>query len=151
MISSFQLSEIILIGITIILSIWLIRQEIRISKLLRGKTITPLEDTIVETLDKQEEIKETQQKIFSYLKSLNERVLSSVQKVNIVRFDPYGEGGGKQSFALALLDENGTGVVLSTLYSRERTSVFAKPVLEYVSTHELSEEERHVIQKAKAS
>ena len=71
--------------------------------------------------------------------------------MHTVRFNPFkGTGaGGNQSFATALLNENGDGVVLSSLYSRERVSVYAKPVQKFSSEYELSGEEKQAIKSAK--
>jgi len=87
-----------------------------------------------------------------YLKLAESRLRGSVQGVGIVRFNPFsGDGsGGTQSFAVALLDERGTGVVMSSLYARDRSSVYAKPVEQWTSSYELSQEERAAIEKAKA-
>ena len=52
----------------------------------------------------------------------------SVQHVGLVRYNPFQETGGDQSFALALLDKRGDGVVVSSLHSRSVTRFYAKPV-----------------------
>lgn len=72
----------------------------------------------------------------------------SVQKVGIVRFNPFKEVGGDQSFALALLDKNDSGVVITSLYSREGNRVYGKPIKGGVSEHTLSEEEKKAIEVA---
>lgn len=59
--------------------------------------------------------------------------------------------GSKQSFATALLNEHGDGVVISTLYSRERTSVFAKPIKKFDSEYELTPEETQALTEARLS
>ena len=56
--------------------------------------------------------------------------------------------GGKQSFALALLDCKGDGVVLSSLYGREESRVYAKPVKGGLSEYTLSKEEEAAVQQA---
>ncbi|HEX9268542.1 MAG TPA: DUF4446 family protein [Candidatus Limnocylindria bacterium] len=72
----------------------------------------------------------------------------SLQKVGIVRFNPFPDTGGDQSFAIALLDQSGTGVVLSSLHSRSDTRVFAKQVTHGRSKHALSDEEQDAIRQA---
>jgi hypothetical protein len=57
--------------------------------------------------------------------------------------------GGNQSFATAFLNEDGDGVVISSLYSREHTSVFAKPVKKHSSEHEMSNEEKEAMEEAR--
>ena len=72
----------------------------------------------------------------------------SIQKVGVIRFNPFADTGGDQSFAVALLDADGNGVVLSSLHGRADTRIFAKPVQGGRSKHALSDEEQDAIRKA---
>ena len=72
----------------------------------------------------------------------------SIQKVGVVRFNPFADTGGDQSFAVALLDAQGNGVVLSSLHGRADTRIFAKQVQAGRSKHALSDEEQDAIRKA---
>jgi hypothetical protein len=72
----------------------------------------------------------------------------SIQKVGLIRFNPFADTGGDQSFAIALLDAEGNGIVLSSLHSRTDTRVFAKQIQAGRSRHALSEEEQDAIRKA---
>lgn len=74
----------------------------------------------------------------------------SVHKVGLVRFNPFKDVGGNQSFALALLDRDKTGVVISSLYTREGTRIYAKPVAQGHSLEGFSftDEENDAISKA---
>jgi len=74
----------------------------------------------------------------------------SIQKVAVVRFNPFADTGGDQSFAIALLDARGDGIVLSSLHSRSDTRIFAKPVRGGRSGHPLSDEEQEAIRQALA-
>lgn len=91
------------------------------------------------------------QEMESYLTSVEKRLRKSVQSVHTVRFNPFkGTGsGGNQSFATAFLNEEGDGVVISSLYSRDRVSVFSKSIKKYESEHELSSEEKEALENAK--
>lgn len=81
---------------------------------------------------------------------LAEEGLRHLQKVGLVRFNPFTQVGGNQSFALALLDEGGDGVVISSLFGRENTRVYAKRVRNFVSLDfELSPEEKNAVHLAK--
>ena len=75
----------------------------------------------------------------------------SIQKVGIVRFNPFSEIGGNQSFSLALLDGNNDGVVITSLYTREGNRVYSKPIKQGKSKYLLSTEEKEAIEKAKTS
>lgn len=72
----------------------------------------------------------------------------SVQKVGFLRFNPFQDTGGDQSFILALLDRENNGVLLSSLYAREGMRVYAKNVTGGRSKHLLSEEEKGVLNEA---
>ena len=74
----------------------------------------------------------------------------SFQQIGLVRFNPFEDTGGNQSFALALLDANGDGVVLSSLHSRTGTRVYAKAVNGGRSETALSDEETQAVRDAMA-
>lgn len=82
---------------------------------------------------------------------LEEILRHSLQQVGVVRFNPFPDTGGDQSFAIALLDAQGDGVVLSGLYSRAGVRVYAKPVEGGTSTYHLSAEEEEAIVRALGS
>ena len=73
----------------------------------------------------------------------------SVRGLETIRFNPFPDQGSNQSFAVGMLNEEGNGVVFSSLYSRERMSIFAKPVKNGKSEYELTTEEKEVLKKAK--
>lgn len=73
-----------------------------------------------------------------------------IQKIGLVRFNPFKDTGGDQSFILSLLDAHNTGVVISGLYSRSGTRWYAKKVIDGKGfEHELSDEELKAVHQAK--
>jgi len=86
-------------------------------------------------------------KLHHELDALSQR---TIQKVAVIRYNPFSDTGGDQSFAIAMLDSLGNGVVLSSLHSRTDTRVFAKPVQSGRSKFQLSDEEQDAIKKALA-
>ena len=72
-----------------------------------------------------------------------------MQFVGLVRFNPFDDTGGDQSFALALLDGRGDGVVISSLHGRTGTRFYAKPVKAGTSTLSLSDEEVQALKQAR--
>jgi hypothetical protein len=72
-------------------------------------------------------------------------------RVGLVRYNPFEETGGNQSFALALLDANWDGWVLSSLHARSGTRVYAKAITGGRSEAALSEEETAAIRQAKVT
>ena len=74
----------------------------------------------------------------------------AVQKFGMVRYNAFEEMGGNLSFSLALLDDHGDGVVLTSISGRTEARMYAKPVKGLESSHNLSEEEREAISNAVA-
>ncbi|MBC8103203.1 MAG: DUF4446 family protein [Cytophagales bacterium] len=72
-----------------------------------------------------------------------------LQRVGIVRYDAYGDVGGCQSFSLALLDAEGSGIVVTGLHGRSDMRLYAKPVIAGVSPLVLTDEERQAITESR--
>lgn len=73
----------------------------------------------------------------------------AVQGMGLVRFRAFQDTGGDQSFSLALADGEGNGVVISALYGRGATRIYAKPVQAWLSPKPLSEEEERALAEAR--
>lgn len=91
------------------------------------------------------------EKLSEELENLKKETKFSIQKVGIVRFNPFLEIGGDQSFSIALLDGNNNGFVITNLYTREGNRTYAKPVKEGQSEYLLSKEEREAMARAQDS
>jgi len=77
-------------------------------------------------------------------------ILSScVQKVSIIRYNAFDNVGSDLSYSIALLDNEDNGVVLSSLYGRESSTAYAKPITSGQSKYVLTEEEREAISSAR--
>ncbi|MHB1132220.1 MAG: DUF4446 family protein [Chloroflexota bacterium] len=72
----------------------------------------------------------------------------TLRRVGLIRYNPFGDTGGDQSFALALLDDQGDGVVISSLFGRSESRLFAKPVRAGKSKYTLTDEEDKAIIQA---
>ncbi|MHB0977494.1 MAG: DUF4446 family protein [Candidatus Aquicultorales bacterium] len=72
----------------------------------------------------------------------------AVQGIGVVRFDAFDDAAGRLSFAVALLDATGSGVVISTINGRHESRSYAKPVDRGGSPYDLSDEEREAINQA---
>jgi len=93
-------------------------------------------------------LEESFEKLSKELKNLKEEGKFSIQKVGIVRFNPFSEVGGNQSFSIALLDGNNDGVVITSIYARDGNRVYGKSVKSGLSKYSLSQEEKLAIEKA---
>jgi len=76
------------------------------------------------------------------------QIEGSVRRVSLLRYDAFEDVGGCLSFSCALLDEHGSGVVLTSINGRQETRVYAKPITEGSSTYNLSIEEVEAIRQA---
>jgi hypothetical protein len=141
-------ATIALSGIVIILLIaWIIRLEIKFHRLTAGKSGN-LEESITHLKDNQKEAEKFMGDMEKYLTDVEKRLQKSVQAVETVRFNAFDGVGANQSFATAIVNQHGDGVVFSSLYGRERTSVFSKPLKNHTSEHGLSDEEKLAVKKA---
>ena len=87
-------------------------------------------------------------KILKWNEDLQKICDISITKVGVVRFNPFKDTGGDQSFVIALLNSNNNGIVLSSLYTREGNRVYTKPIEKGTSTYHLSKEEEKAIAEA---
>jgi hypothetical protein len=133
---------------------WLQRSEAVLRRRLRRVLPQGESGGIDEILDRQlksveslSERVDALNKLHHELEHLSQR---TIQKVAVIRYNPFSDTGGDQSFAIALLDSLGNGVVVSSLHSRTDTRVFAKPVQSGRSKFQLSDEEQDAIRKALA-
>ncbi|OGZ52364.1 MAG: hypothetical protein A3F26_01325 [Candidatus Ryanbacteria bacterium RIFCSPHIGHO2_12_FULL_47_12b] len=122
--------------------------ERKLRRLFGGKREKTLEALVYAHAEALSEAQDNIKKLDDAQKALEDVVLDAVQKVAIVRFNPFPDSGGDQSFAIAFLDGNNTGVVLSSLYSHNRQLVYAKPIEKGASRYALSAEEQTVLNRA---
>ena len=142
----------IILGIiTLILLCLVIWMFMKMRRFLVGIDAHNISDSLTHVSTNLNELQKFQEEMEGYLDNVENRLKNSVQAVHTVRFNPFhGTGeGGNQSFATAFLTEEGDGAVISSLYSRDRVSVFAKPINKFSSEHEMSDEEKDALAKAK--
>lgn len=98
------------------------------------------------------ELKKTETKLEKTIKDLEDLKTKnklSLQKFSIIRFNPFKEVGGDQSFSVALLDDGDSGVVITSHYTREGNRVYGKPIKNGQSEYKLSDEEIKAIDIAR--
>ena len=147
--SNFILFASIIILWLIIISHFLWRSLSRYNKLGKGLTGKNFK-SIIESLLKDVSDNRTD---IDYLKSYCDKIqkegLLHIQKIGLVRFNPFKDTGGDQSFILSLVDGNDTGVIISGLYARSGTRWYAKRIVKGKSAeHDLSEEEKKALKEA---
>ncbi|MFH0846221.1 MAG: DUF4446 family protein [Patescibacteria group bacterium] len=141
----------ILLGLNIILVLWISRLEMKTRDIKILKNTKSIVDNFKEIGKALDEITTFDEEIKNKIIKIEEKNKDNIQNLEILRFNPFKDQGigGDQSFALTLLDKKGNGAILSSLYGREKVSVFAKPIKDWKSEYELSEEEKHVLNKFK--
>ncbi len=118
---------------------------------MTGSQGKDLEQVIAEHSIAIKEIGEFRKQAINYFKFLDQRIKRKVGQVETVRFNPFqGSGnGGNQSFSSAFVNEEGNGTVISGIYSRDRIMLFSKPLNDWRSKFELTNEEKELVLKAK--
>src|SRR3989338_761857 len=144
-----QIAFFILVGIIILIGvIWAITTEGRLKRFFLGKKAKDLEDTITLLEENITKLNSAKENIETELNLVNQKLKKSIRGLETIRFNPFPDQGSNQSFAIGILNEEKDGVVLSSLYSRERMSVFAKPIKAGKSEYELTIEEKEALKKA---
>ena len=138
----------VLLAWSVFLQVRLEKTRKRIKIFFEGRKTKDLEEVIAEQLKRTKKTESDIEKLFKWNKDLQKIADISIQKVGVIRFNPFKDTGGDQSFAIALLDKDNSGLVISSLYSREGTRIYTKPVEKGESSYHLSEEEKQAIQKA---
>ncbi|MEI7750193.1 MAG: DUF4446 family protein [Candidatus Moraniibacteriota bacterium] len=118
-----------------------------LSAVLSGASGADLEGIILKQKEGLDAADEEIRKLYGIAEQLYRLGQESIHKTELLRFNPFKETGGNQSFAVALLNGKNTGFVISSIHTREGTRVYAKPIENgaEVKEYPLSEEEKHVI------
>lgn len=142
----------IVLAVILLFVAMLIRLEIKIKNLLGGTNAKNVEEGMNIIRSEIKAMQDFSEKASAHFLNIEKRLRKSIQSVETVRFNPFkGTGaGGNQSFSTSFVNEHGDGVVVSSLHSRERISVFSKPLKNFSSEYEMSDEEKEVVAKAKA-
>ena len=138
----------VLFVLALVALIFAIRNHIRLNRLFKGSKAASLEGLLQEIVRHIESLDTATETHGEQIAIIGEKLKRQGHGVKIMRFNPFTDVGGTQSFAVAIVNEEGDGVVFSSLYSRERMSVFAKPVTGGKSDVELTKEEATVITEA---
>ncbi len=144
-----------LVGLTALLLVWLITLQLQVGRalvhyrrLVRDVDRGNLEDVLERQLLLTEQNAEQVAELGRVAAALAETQRHAIQKVAVVRFNPFQDTGSDQSFTIALLDDHGDGLVITSMFSREGCRTYGKPVLHGQSRYALSQEEREAIRQA---
>lgn len=142
----------VLVILALVLIIWLFYHLQRVRRqqwiLTRGAENANMEEIVTRYIHQVEELEQRLEKLKNEQLAQGKTLLTAVQRVGLVRFNAFDDVGGKLSFAAALLDEKGSGVVFSSISGRTETRTYAKRVVAGRSELALSDEEYQAIQQA---
>ncbi len=133
----------------IAISIVLYRIFALFNKLTKGVGVTDLKKVLEKVLAQGIKNEKEVNDLLKRVNAQEEEGRLHIQKVGLIRFNPFAELGGDHSFSLAILDGEENGIVITSLHTRDRTRVYMKKVLKGKGDIELSEEEKKALAKAK--
>src|SRR4030042_3214052 len=144
--------------VAILLLTWNIFLQLSVSRmkknqqqLFSGKSGNDLESVIVSHSKNMKELDRDIQDLYGISNQIHNLAKKSVHKGGVVRFNPFKDLGGDQSFSVALLDGENSGLVISALHTREGNRVYSKPVEKGKAVkYPLTDEEQEAIKRADA-
>jgi hypothetical protein len=146
----------IVLGWSVLLTIGLIllalenkRLTERFEATIAGTKGQTIEQTVKHYYKRIDEVGDHNREIATELERVGQQINYASQKIAIVRFNPFGDIGGEQSFALTVLDDQDTGYILTSMHGREGTRIYAKPVDYGEAKYPLSKEEQQSLGQAK--
>lgn len=124
---------------------WILGVFNSLTKEAKGESLIKVLEKVLTRLKRDsEEIREIKKEIGE----IRELSRLHIQKIGMIRFNPFRETGGDHSFSIALLDANDTGLVLTGIHTRERTRIYTKAVKNGKGEFEFSQEEKKALSKA---
>ncbi|MBD3300654.1 MAG: DUF4446 family protein [Candidatus Moranbacteria bacterium] len=134
-------------------SIWLLQRVRRMQDffdtVLTGRDVKDLESLIKEISKKSDKLDEDIEDLFDASNQINKIARKGLSRIGIVKYNPFGEKGGrKDSFALAIINSNSRGVLLSTLDTENGTKVYLKEINKGGSDSPLTDEEKEAVKLA---
>lgn len=132
-----------------LLTFFLFRIAIHYNHLTNKTDKKRLKDILEEILKKQDAHTKDIEKLINGLSKLENNAKFHFQKIGLVRFNPFSDSGGNQSFVLVFLDGHDSGLIISSLHGRSQTRWYAKTITNGKPfEHDLSEEEKEAFNQA---
>lgn len=138
----------LLVIVCLVLLIKQARMKKRLKIFMEGKNATSLEDTLIMRLEQIDELIAANNENERNIEVINKRLLLTIDKFGLVKYDALEELGGKLSYALALLDDRNNGVIFNNMHGREGSYSYIKEVINGNTVANLSDEEKEALDKA---
>ena len=140
-----QLVTLVWLGVV---SILLFKAITNYNRLTQGTTDKTLSEVLNKFLQDNRLTREEQQRVLGEIAKIRQESLKYIQKVGLVRFNPFSDTGGDQSFSLAMLDGEANGLVITSLYGRMGMRWYVKTIKAGKGVEfELSKEEKAALKK----
>ncbi|MBB5336918.1 DUF4446 family protein [Pectinatus brassicae] len=136
--------------VAIILLVKLSNMKKKYKKMMTGIESADLEKMLLEHIAKVKQIESQNRDIEIDNEAIHAILQTTIQRVGIVRFAAFEDVGGDLSYAVALLDQTNTGIILSSIFSRSSSTTYMKPIDKGNSSYKLSQEEQEALNKAMA-
>jgi hypothetical protein len=148
----------ILSFITFVILIWNILIQLALRKIqlanrefFKGEKIKNLEEVLLDQAKNLKVLDKDIQELYAISNRINSLAMRGIHKISAIRFNPFKDVGGNQSFSIALLNGKNTGITITALYTKEGTRVYSKAITAGESNaFPLTEEEKKAIETATA-
>jgi len=124
------------------------RLQQRLRKLFANSNGDNLETTLNRLFEQIDDCKKKQDDQQFVMNRLSQKMSSTSGNLAVMRYNAFGDVGSDLSFSLALIDDQQNGVVITSIYGREESRIYAKPIENGTSAYHLTEEELAVVKKA---
>ena len=144
------MTVLILLALIIFISInmKLARMNKRYNTMMKGMDEVNVEKLLLNHIEQVKETVIKVEKLSMDCQKIKEDAKKTIQRVGIVRFNAFEDMGSDLSFAIALLDYQNDGMVMSSIYSRSESRMYAKPILAGQSSYLLTDEEKQALSQA---
>jgi hypothetical protein len=142
---------VLVVFLTIMIVIYLAalnKLEKKYRKVMRGSNNKNLEELLISYLDKIDEVKKTSDEVKNICEETTKITTNCLQKVSIIRYKAFEDVGSDLSYSIAMLDANNNGILLTSIYGRNESTTYAKPIDKGISRYDLSDEEEKVLHQA---
>ena len=127
------------------------RMKKRYKKMMTGVESGNLERMLIGHIDEVQRVKEQNTALEVENKKISDLLQQALTRVGMVRYRAFEDMGGDLSYAVAMLDSHNNGVILSSVFGREGSQAYAKPIENGSSTYKLTEEEQQALREAMAN
>lgn len=147
------LGMLVIIMYVVILNLYLDlrRMKKRYKKMMTGVESGNLERMLIGHIDEVHRVVEKNTELEVENQKMGNLLQQALTRVGMVRYRAFEDMGGDLSYAVAMLDGHNNGVVLSSVFGREGSQAYAKPIENGSSTYKLTEEEQQALREAMAN